>query len=175
MVAISESFVNQPKDAMATFYVIWPFKKPLAFFLLKLNYTPRIFWREKAANFIWKCGNEIFWLFKNETFLCVGIICLMFSHSGNILSIFFPHFLRACWNCVVLILSAVLPLVAHLLSSRSISFGVCIPAPCVSPLYALSGRDWIGTEGEDFNPKSLKTRNKWKSMESRCGIWTTKG
>lgn len=88
---------------------------------------------------------------------------------------FFPHLLRACWNCVVLIPSAVLPLVAHSLSSRSIRFGVCIPAPCVSPLYALSGRDWIGTEGEDFNPKSLKTRNKWKSMESRCGIWTTKG
>lgn len=35
------------------------------------------------------------------------------------ISFSFPHLLRACWNCVVLIASAVLPLVAHSLSSRS--------------------------------------------------------
>lgn len=71
--------------------------------------------------------------------------------------------------------SAVLVLIAYLLSPRSICIGVCILALCVSTLYALSGRDWIGTEDKDFNLRWLKRRNKWKSMESNCKIWTMKG
>lgn len=106
--------------------------------------------------------------------MCLGYLPRVFP-QWKYFSCFCFHVCTQLAEIVVLMPSAVLVLIAHFLSPRSIGFGVCIPAQCVSTLYALSGRDWIGTEDKDFNLKWLKRRNKWKTVESNCKIWTMKG
>lgn len=128
---------------------------------------------------------KYFDFFKKKPFGVFGLFTSCFPTVEIYHLIFFSTYLLiACWNCEVFYFFCNISFGYSFAQLQNNQFGVCVPASCVSALYALSGRDWRGMEDEDFSLKTLKQEingNPWKAAvefglpRSRCNTGNLQG